>query len=181
MSWSSVQSSTGEFWSGTTATGILLAAFLCAAHGESTPKTVTRASYGTHSDSVSLITHHKRKALLVSKKTKQGPLTRFNSPEILERLRGNKITPDPEIRQHYVDFTEEFLPDGTWVTHRTERGPIVRTGKWEVRNNEVCVSLSTGKSQCRKVWVHLSSGKIALTDVGSRIGTIIVMAVSQRR
>jgi hypothetical protein len=126
-----------------------------------------------------LATENKKGALLVTNKTELGPLAPLSAPEILKRLRGTKITPDPELKQHHVDFSEEFKADGTWVTHRSERGPVVRTGKWAVRNDEICVQVAAGKPQCRKIWVHVPSGKIALTDVGSSIGTILVMTTSQ--
>lgn len=85
---------------------------------------------------------------------------------------------DRSVEQVSLDFTEDFLADGRWIAHRTERGPVVKTGTWNVSSDQLCVAVNGEANRCRHVWLDVSSGKIAMSDIGSSFEDIIIMTVS---
>ena len=107
-------------------------------------------------------------------------LARLGNDQIAARLAGHTIMPDRQVNQHSFEFAEEFLPDGSWRIRRTERVLTTKTGTWRVVEGAVCVATSNAEPICRSVWVD-AEGRIAMRDMFSPLGTILIMSVTQLR
>ena len=109
-----------------------------------------------------------------------GHLTRLNASEIRSRLVGQMLMPDRRVRQASMEFAEEFLPDGTWVSRRTARRIEVKQGTWRIVQDQICVTATDRPALCRRVWTD-SRGRVAMRDMESPLETIVIMTVSPIR
>lgn len=99
--------------------------------------------------------------------------------DIASRLAGKRAAPDPAVAQEHFDFSEEFLPDGSWVGRRSERRPAVRRGTWRVTGDRLCVGAQSGETVCRQVWGDARADRVAMSDIGSRRESAIVMILTE--
>lgn len=102
-------------------------------------------------------------------------LRRLNGTELRASIAGFGIRPDPSHSQAHIGFSEDFHPDGSWKTIRSERGVKVMTGKWRTNGEELCVVAQGRPEVCREVWIDLLSGKLVLRDAGSSVHKRLVM------
>jgi hypothetical protein len=117
------------------------------------------------------------------------PLTRLDGSGIRSRLVGRRITPDRRASQANLEFTEDFLPNGTWAANRAERRIMVERGTWRIVEDQICVTVTDRQpsvtvtrrpTRCRRVWTD-PTGRIAMRDMGSARDVIIIMSASPIR
>jgi hypothetical protein len=107
-------------------------------------------------------------------------LTPMGGDRIRTRLVGYRIMPDRRVNQTAMEFAEEFLPDGTWVSRRTERRLTVARGTWRIVANQICIDSQEGTTTCRPVWTD-ARGRIGIRDMGSSLGAILIMSATPLR
>jgi hypothetical protein len=107
-------------------------------------------------------------------------LTRLNGDQIRTRLVDHRIMPDRHVNQISMEFSEEFLPDGSWVSRRTERTLTVERGSWRIADDEICVTPTDGPAVCRRVWID-SQGRIAIREMRPPPEAILIMVASPLR
>lgn len=113
----------------------------------------------------------------------------LNGGEIRNKLSGHRLRPDPDLGPRaFIDFTEQFQPDGMWTTHRAERGMVVKRGTWRIADDLICVTISDDSAPrwmigetCRHVWAHPANGKVAMLDIRDNHGTVLIMITQPRR
>jgi hypothetical protein len=103
--------------------------------------------------------------------------TQIGDAEIRRRLTGRRLMNDRSLEQASIDFTEDFLSDGTWFSHRTERALVVLKGTWGVSSDELCVTVDNS-AHCRAVWLDPATNKIAMLGLASSQRRIIILTTS---
>lgn len=107
-----------------------------------------------------------RRSVMMSNPQNTSELMLLEDNEIITELRGKTISPDFTISQASLDFSEQFLPDGGWISIRKMRGPVQRTGRWFVKDRKICVEKLNDKTECRSVWKS-TSGHLYIKDLGA--------------
>ncbi len=102
-------------------------------------------------------------------------LRRLNGTEIRASIAVFGIRPDPNHSQAHIGFSEDFHPDGSWKTVRSERGVKVMIGKWRTNGEKLCVAAQGRPEICREVWIDPASGNLVLRDAGSSVHKKLVM------
>ena len=96
-------------------------------------------------------------------------LEKLDASGIQARLIGRSLSPDPDAGQNYIGFAEEFHADGRWVTERTERAVVTRTGTWRIVADRICITFPGRGEICREAWLDPATGRIVMRDVGSSV------------
>lgn len=97
----------------------------------------------------------------------QPELTLLRGEEIYSKLVGKTISPDFTIQQVTLDFSEQFFPDGRWVSVRKMRGPVQIEGRWHIKHNKICVEKANVYVKCRNIWKYYDSNYLYISDLGS--------------
>lgn len=106
---------------------------------------------------------------------------RLTAADIRARLVGHTIMPERNGGQLAFQFSEDFFPDGRWVTRRSQRGPTIARGTWQIVGDQMCVAEAGRSMRCRDVWINSASGKIMMQDVGSTQGALLMMSTHPLR
>jgi len=91
----------------------------------------------------------------------------MSGDEISAKLSGNIIAPDFTVTQTVLDFSEQFLSDGSWISIRNMRGPVQIEGRWFIQEDKLCVEQTIGGVKCRNVWRSRSTDKLYISDLGA--------------
>lgn len=94
-------------------------------------------------------------------------LQQLTAGEIGAALRGKLVSYEPPGSAD-MGVHEEYHPDGRWAGIRYGRGPMPFSGRWQVRNGQLCVRAGQGLTGepwkrgwvCRKVWRDARSRRL---------------------
>ena len=89
--------------------------------------------------------------------TAEEPFVKLTPAQIKARLTGMEITDG-------VHWAEQYMSDGTFKVFSMG---TARTGKWYVRNGELCLQAGKAEAECKEVW--LSRAKVELRVPGSAL------------
>jgi hypothetical protein len=97
-------------------------------------------------------------------------LNRLSGSQIRARLAGMELTDK-------VHWREAYLRDGSFVSRSMGR---VRTGKWRVENDELCVELADrSESGCYEVWLTGTKVELRPPGVGSVVDGVLEKPVDR--
>lgn len=107
----------------------------------------------------------------------QAELARLDSSQIRAALTGKIVRYSPPGWAD-ADVHEEFRPDGKWGGIVYGRGPMGFAGRWDVRNDQLCVVAEQGLWAalrervwyCRMVWRDPQTGRLLMDHVSGGYG-----------
>ena len=81
---------------------------------------------------------------------------KLRDADIRARLAGMEITDG-------VHWAEQYMRDGTYKAFSMGKP---HTGKWYVRNSELCLVVGKAEPECKEVWVCGQQGRVSRGNVG---------------
>jgi hypothetical protein len=95
---------------------------------------------------------------------------KLNDSEIRSKISGMEIV---DVDDHWA---EQYMRDGSFKVFAMSKAT---TGKWRVRNGELCIQDAAPDSGCGEVWI--SGNKIEFRGEGPRLGLQGILQKQQPR
>lgn len=98
-------------------------------------------------------------------------LSELGSAEIIELVRGKRLSNTPNGEFVGRLFVEEFEKSGIWINNYNDRPPLKVRGTWITRDNKLCVSAQGRPEQCRSIFLDRKTDEIWMAEYNSRRDT----------